>query len=195
MQQPPFPPQPRGHLPFGAVPSSLGQRGRKRRRVRLPPREETTLVCLIKSLVGTRVVVELRNDVLLKGRLDDVDDFMNMTLSEATLQTAQGYKTQYESMYVKGRNVRIVHMPKSLDPAQAIESYRRKLIRARLEAQAERARSLGSARREAKGMGEGGGSGGSGSGGSEGGEEDEEWAEGEGEESDEGPGGELEGLW
>lgn len=33
-------------------------------------------MCLIKGLVSRRVVVELRNDILLKGMLDDVDDFM-----------------------------------------------------------------------------------------------------------------------
>lgn len=68
-----------GPTPFpgpGPLPA-LGRisRGRKLRR-RLPPREETTLVCLVKSLVERRVVVELRNDILLRGRLDDVDDFL-----------------------------------------------------------------------------------------------------------------------
>ena len=51
-------------------------RKRPRRRRKLPPRSETTLVCLVKSLIERRVVVELRNDTLVKGQLDDVDDFL-----------------------------------------------------------------------------------------------------------------------
>ncbi|EFJ40316.1 hypothetical protein VOLCADRAFT_99939, partial [Volvox carteri f. nagariensis] len=158
----------------------------RRRRRRLPPREETTLVCLIKSLVERKVVVELRNDILLRGRLDDVDDFLNMSLSEVTFQTVDvgargfmagaycrtggpsvpavqcgcvagrgrglGYKTEYESIFVKGRNVRFVHLPRSLDPAKAIEAYRHKVIRAKLEAARERARALGSAKSTPKGQ-------------------------------------------
>ncbi|GFR45608.1 hypothetical protein Agub_g7005, partial [Astrephomene gubernaculifera] len=136
----------------GYVPA-MGPPARKRkRRMRMPPREETTLVCLIKSLIGRRVVVELRNDTLLRGLLDDVDDFMNMSLSEVTFQTVEGYKKEYASMYVKGRNVRFVHLPKSLDPAAAIDAYRHRVIRSKLEAARERARALGSAKREAKGV-------------------------------------------
>ncbi|GLI59294.1 hypothetical protein VaNZ11_001147 [Volvox africanus] len=141
--------QSRGLVPHQAL--GRPPRGRNRRR-RLPPREETTLVCLIKSLVERKVVVELRNDILLRGRLDDVDDFLNMSLSEVTFQTVEGHKTEYESMYVKGRNVRFVHLPRSLDPAKAIDSYRHKVIRTKLEAARERARALGSAKPTPKGQ-------------------------------------------
>ncbi|GIL97106.1 hypothetical protein Vretimale_2852 [Volvox reticuliferus] len=129
--------QSRGFVPH----QTLGRppRGRKRRR-RLPPREETTLVCLIKSLVERKVAVELRNDILLRGRLDDVDDFLNMSLSEVTFQT------------VEGRNVRFVHLPRNLDPAKAIDSYRHKVIRTKLEAARERAQALGSAKPTPKGQ-------------------------------------------
>ncbi|GLC37277.1 hypothetical protein PLESTB_001141000 [Pleodorina starrii] len=138
---------------LAAPPHPVGQRARfgKRRR-RRPPREETTLVCLIKSQVERKVVVELRNDILLRGRLDDVDDFLNMSLSEVIFQTVEGHKVEYESIYVKGRNVRFVHLPRSLDPAKAIEAYRRKVVRTKLEAAQERARAMGSAKREPKGQ-------------------------------------------
>ncbi len=63
-------------------------RKRPRRRRKLPPRSETTLVCLIKSLVDRRVVVELRNDTLVKAQLDDVDDFLKWVLEEAEEEEA-----------------------------------------------------------------------------------------------------------
>ncbi|KAG2433025.1 hypothetical protein HXX76_008752 [Chlamydomonas incerta] len=126
-------------------------RKRPRRRRKLPPRSETTLVCLIKSLIDRRVVVELRNDTLVKAQLDDVDDFLNMTLSDVTFQTVEGVKSEYAHMYLKGRNIRFVHLPKSLDPARAIDMYRQRVIRTKLDALQERARSLGSVQRGPKG--------------------------------------------
>lgn len=39
-------------------------------------RSERSLVCLIQALEGRKVVVELRYDVVIRGRLDAADDFM-----------------------------------------------------------------------------------------------------------------------
>ncbi|KAG2448699.1 hypothetical protein HYH02_006055 [Chlamydomonas schloesseri] len=162
-------------------------RKRPRRRRKLPPRSETTLVCLIKGLIDRRVVVELRNDTLVKGQLDDVDDFLNMTLSDVTFQTLEGIKFEYAHMYLKGRNIRFVHLPKSLDPARAIDTYRSRVIRTKLEALQERARALGSGQRGPKGMdamdasgpGAAGGAAGSVGGGDDDDEEEGELEEGE----------------
>ena len=44
------------------------------------PRSENTLVCLIQSMTGRKVVVELRNDVLLRGNLEDVDEFLKWVI-------------------------------------------------------------------------------------------------------------------
>ena len=43
---------------------------------RRPERSERSLVCLIQSLEGRRVVIELRNDVIVRALLETVDDFM-----------------------------------------------------------------------------------------------------------------------
>uniref|UniRef100_A0A388K9E8 LSM domain-containing protein n=1 Tax=Chara braunii TaxID=69332 RepID=A0A388K9E8_CHABU len=43
-----------------------------------PPRSERTLVCVIQSLVGMEVVVELRNDLTIRGNLDECDDYMKL---------------------------------------------------------------------------------------------------------------------
>ena len=34
----------------------------------------------------------------------------------------QGTRSNYEFMYLKGRNVRYVHLPAALDPSEAIEA-------------------------------------------------------------------------
>ena len=43
---------------------------------RRPERSERSLVCLIQSLEGRRVVIELRNDMIVRALLETVDDFM-----------------------------------------------------------------------------------------------------------------------
>lgn len=127
------------------------QQRKPRRRLKPKPRSENTLVCLIQSMMGRKVVVELRNDVLLRGNLEDVDEFLNMSMSAVTYQTVEGGSRNYQSLYVKGRNVRYVHLPKTLDPAQAIEQHRQRLIQAKIRNAKERARVLGAGKRQAKG--------------------------------------------
>lgn len=54
---------------------------RKRPRKRAPPkkkipRSERSLVCLIQALEGRKVVVELQNDTIIRGTLDEADEYM-----------------------------------------------------------------------------------------------------------------------
>jgi len=76
--------------------------------------------------------VELRNDVIIRGTLDSSDDFMNLTMSKVAYQTLQGSKSLYETLYVKGRNIRFVHLPRNLDAAQLVDTQREKLVAARI---------------------------------------------------------------
>ncbi|KXZ51512.1 hypothetical protein GPECTOR_12g475 [Gonium pectorale] len=113
------------------------------------------------------------------------------------MQTLDGHKTECKNIYVKGRNVRFVHLPRSLDPGKAIDMYRHKLIRTKREAAKERARVLGSAKREAKGADAVATAGGE-EGGAEAAGEGDEAIEGEGEGDAEGQPGtdeDEEGAW
>lgn len=46
----------------------------------MPPRRvdpaERSLACLLQSLEGGRLVIELRSDVIVRANLDSVDEFM-----------------------------------------------------------------------------------------------------------------------
>lgn len=46
------------------------------RRAKEGNRGDLSLVLLIKSLLQKKVVIELRNDIILRGMLDDVDNYM-----------------------------------------------------------------------------------------------------------------------
>lgn len=48
----------------------------ERRRRSAFKRSHRSLVCLLQALEGRKLVVELRYDVIIRGQLDAVDDFM-----------------------------------------------------------------------------------------------------------------------
>ena len=48
------------------------------------------MLCFVQALVGVRTIVELRDDVAIKGVLVDVDDRMNCVLENAVRRTPEG---------------------------------------------------------------------------------------------------------
>lgn len=44
-----------------------------------------------KTLVGKEITVELKNDMSIKGRLDSVDQFLNIKLADITVQDEERY--------------------------------------------------------------------------------------------------------
>ncbi|KAL4452464.1 hypothetical protein ABPG75_008126 [Micractinium tetrahymenae] len=117
---------------------SSGARRRARR---------TTLACFVQALEGRRVVVELRYDTIVRGELLGADDQLNLQLGGATYQPLQGEKREMPYVYIKGRHVRFIHLPGSLDPAAAVEAHRKRVAAAVKEherAQAQAAQRPGS---------------------------------------------------
>ena len=88
------------------------------------PFAERTLLCFVQALVGTKVVVELRDDVAIRGVLADVDDRMNLTIENAQRRTPEGVLMKLERVYVSARTVRYVHVPPSVDPSELVERKR-----------------------------------------------------------------------
>ena len=86
-------------------------------------RSEDSLLCFVQALIGMRVVVELRFDTIIRGTLGTVDDHMNLTLSAASMQPLQGTVQNLEFLFVKGRNIRYIHLPGSLNAGQVVESH------------------------------------------------------------------------
>lgn len=98
-------------------------------------KEPNTLVILLQALVGKHVTVDLRNEVELRGRLDKVEKDMSLKMTEVTYRALQGTVTQYEQMYINGKQVRYVHIPDSVDVGQVLDRYH-----ARMEALKKRGR-------------------------------------------------------
>ncbi|KAF5208500.1 putative U6 snRNA-associated ribonucleoprotein [Clavispora lusitaniae] len=68
-----------------------------------------------KTLVDQEVVVELKNDIEIRGTLKSVDQFLNLklhnvsTVNETKYPQLQAVKT----LFVRGSNVRYVHLSAS----------------------------------------------------------------------------------
>ncbi|KAK2154782.1 hypothetical protein LSH36_257g01006 [Paralvinella palmiformis] len=81
-----------------------------------------SLACFLQGLEGKVTTVELRNECSCIGRIDSVDSSMNTHLSDVTLITPFGNKHKFESFYVKGKNIRYVHVPDDVNVIRTILS-------------------------------------------------------------------------
>ena len=95
-------------------------------------RTPRSLACFVQALEGLQVLVELRYDVLIRGLLDQVDEHINLTLSEVTIEKmSDGSKQHMPFMHVRGRVVRYIHVPSDVRPHTAIEDHRKRVTDAR----------------------------------------------------------------
>mmetsp|Transcript_13156 Transcript_13156/g.24743 ORF Transcript_13156/g.24743 Transcript_13156/m.24743 type:complete len:130 (-) Transcript_13156:1-390(-) len=78
---------------------------------RRPGYSDKTLTVVLQSLIGVRVVIELKNDTEVTGTLEDCDDDMNMNLMDTRCITCEGKVLEQSIMFVQGRSIRYVHIP------------------------------------------------------------------------------------
>lgn len=89
-----------------------------------------TLACFVQALQGQQVVVELRQDTIVRGTLLSADDQLNLQLNGASYQPLTGERHQAEYVCIRGRHVRFIHLPGNLDPATAIQQHRKRAAEA-----------------------------------------------------------------
>lgn len=85
---------------------------------------ERTLLCVIKALQGLHILVELQNDVYIRGVLDDCDDAMNVTIKDASMEDVEGNEKKLPLIFIRGSNIRFVHIPDSVNVSDAVEEMR-----------------------------------------------------------------------
>eukprot|EP00243_Klebsormidium_subtile_P007656 TRINITY_DN3435_c0_g1_i1.p3 TRINITY_DN3435_c0_g1~~TRINITY_DN3435_c0_g1_i1.p3 ORF type:complete len:110 (+),score=20.90 TRINITY_DN3435_c0_g1_i1:635-964(+) len=77
-----------------------------------------------------KVLVELKNDVTVKGVLDECDLGMNIVIKDAIQENLQGVKTELALMFIQGRRIRFIHIPKSVNVSDAVEAQRERIRKA-----------------------------------------------------------------
>jgi len=85
---------------------------------------------VIQALMGLELLVELRNDLSIRGILDDCDNAMNVIIKDATIEDVEGDSRHLPLVFLRGSNIRFVHIPDNLDITRAVEDRRLKLDQA-----------------------------------------------------------------
>jgi small nuclear ribonucleoprotein (snRNP)-like protein len=103
-------------------------------------RKGLTLLVYLQACQGSKVVVELHRDTIIRGVLVSVDKSLNMYIDNATITLINGTRREVATvMYVRGSAVRFIHLPGNLEPAAAIETQRRRTAQALRERAAQQA--------------------------------------------------------
>lgn len=100
----------------------------------MPQRSSNSLVALLHALQGRKLIFELRNDVKISGKLSHCDEYMNMLIDDAVWQPLQGPAKPYPFVFVKGRNLRMVHLPGNMDPAMLLDKHIEQMKKQRVAA-------------------------------------------------------------
>jgi U6 snRNA-associated Sm-like protein LSm2 len=68
---------------------------------------------MFKKLIGNPVIVELKNQAIIKGILQSSDNFLNMKLIEVEVLNAESFPhlPRLSSAFVRGSSIRYVHLP------------------------------------------------------------------------------------
>ncbi len=70
------------------------------------------------------MTVELKNDTVVKGMMEEADKQMNLTLFDATQTRRGSLKGEVlDVVFIQGITIRYVHLPDGLDPLQATEKH------------------------------------------------------------------------
>ena len=88
------------------------------------PHRSITVADAVCDTVEVRRAVAVAAPALLRGT--------PCHLAALTRCKLQGVRTQLPSVFIRGRLVRFIHLPAELDPEQAIEQHRRRLVDAEL---------------------------------------------------------------
>ncbi|KAF7465009.1 U7 snRNA-associated Sm protein LSm10-like [Marmota monax] len=82
---------------------------------------ENSLIILLQGLQGQVTTVDLRDESVARGRIDNVDAFMNIRLAKVTYTDRWGHQVELDDLFVTGRNVRYVHIPDNVNITATIE--------------------------------------------------------------------------
>ncbi|TDH03894.1 hypothetical protein EPR50_G00146620 [Perca flavescens] len=92
---------------------------------------ENSMVVLLQGLQGEVTTVDLRNECTARGRVVNVDAFMNVRLKDVLYRDRRGKLTRLQDLFITGRNVRYVHIPDHMDIMKTIQSQLAKIHRVR----------------------------------------------------------------
>ena len=83
-----------------------------------------SLSILLDSMVGNEMRVELKNDTVLQGMLDEVNSNMDLTMfGVRCMRPGAEHAEDMEVMFVSGRMIKYVHIPDHIDIAASMRHH------------------------------------------------------------------------
>ena len=80
-----------------------------------------SLICLLQGIMGRVTTVELRNESSARGKIDNVDGFMNVKMTNVLFTTPDGTEMNMQEFFVKGPQIRYVHIPDDVNMLQVMK--------------------------------------------------------------------------
>ncbi|CAI5726803.1 unnamed protein product [Hyaloperonospora brassicae] len=90
-------------------------------------RKPRSLLLLLKSFVGLRVRIELKNDCVIEGVVQEVLNDMDFTLLDACETKPSGLTVMLDEVFVMGKTVLCVHIPDRINISHHLQQYTRML--------------------------------------------------------------------
>ena len=91
---------------------------------------QNTLIALLKGVEGEVTTIDLRNERKVTGKIEWVDEGMNVDMTDVTFVDVMGRETEFSNLYIQGRNIRYVHIPDHCDIVESIHTTLGKYSRA-----------------------------------------------------------------
>ncbi|XP_053695359.1 U7 snRNA-associated Sm-like protein LSm10 [Sabethes cyaneus] len=81
------------------------------------------LVCLPQCLVGQNILIDMRNETSVAGKITNVDGFMTIFMKNAVYIDELGKHYQMEEFMIYPRCVRYIHIPETITIVPALEEH------------------------------------------------------------------------
>ncbi|XP_065087279.1 U7 snRNA-associated Sm-like protein LSm10 [Ochlerotatus camptorhynchus] len=85
------------------------------------------LTGLAQCLLDRNILIDLRNESSVAGKITNVDGFMNISMENVVLIDQLGKHFPMEEFMIYPRYIRYIHIPESVEIKPALEEHIRKL--------------------------------------------------------------------
>ncbi|XP_055844942.1 U7 snRNA-associated Sm-like protein LSm10 [Episyrphus balteatus] len=86
-----------------------------------------SLACIPTLLEGQSILIDLRNETSVAGRILNADGFMNIHLYEAVFIDRHGLQYEFDEFIVKNRCIRQIQIPKEINIANELDKMMSKV--------------------------------------------------------------------
>ncbi|XP_055607134.1 U7 snRNA-associated Sm-like protein LSm10 [Uranotaenia lowii] len=81
------------------------------------------LVGLAQCLVGQNILIDLRHEASVAGKIASVDGFMNIAMENVVYIDQLGKQFSMEEFMIYPRYIRYIHVPESIEIVPALEEH------------------------------------------------------------------------